>query len=388
MENQNARILIVDDNPKNLQVLGSILKNVNLKSGFALNGMDAINMLNKTPFDLILLDVNMPGIDGFETCKQIRMDPKFVLIPIIFLTAEVDPDSIVRGLETGGQDYITKPFNPEELIARVNTQLELKWSREQLKSMNSLLEQKIIDRTLELQDANTKLEAANKSLIELDKAKFEFLQLISHEIRTPLNGIKGFTELMKLEEVSEDFYNYIHGLEESVNRLSEFSLNALLYTSLNTGNYSFEKDTIRISDLIERTCESLADKLNEKNIELIINSNGEPSIYGDLELFEICFDQTIGNAVQHTPSNSEIRIDTYLRDDSVFIDVLDQGPGFSDHAMKSLFTPFAAAGMHTDKKEGLGLATIKLIVEAHNGSIEISNIQPRGSLVRISILTI
>lgn len=168
MENQNARILIVDDNPKNLQVLGSILKNVNLKSGFALNGMDAINMLNKTPFDLILLDVNMPGIDGFETCKQIRMDPKFVLIPIIFLTAEVDPDSIVRGLETGGQDYITKPFNPEELIARVNTQLELKWSREQLKSMNSLLEQKIIDRTLELQDANTKLEAANKlSLIHI-----------------------------------------------------------------------------------------------------------------------------------------------------------------------------------------------------------------------------
>ena len=129
-------ILAVDDNPKNIQVLGNLLKNENYKVEFALNGKSALEWLQRREFDLVLLDVMMPEIDGFEVCRRIKQDPVLRHIPIIFITARDDEESIVSGFKSGAVDYITKPFKRNELLSRVSTHLELKKAREEIALKN------------------------------------------------------------------------------------------------------------------------------------------------------------------------------------------------------------------------------------------------------------
>jgi len=125
-------ILIVDDNPKNLQILGNFLQNEGYKVEFALDGKSALDWIGRTEFDLILLDIMMPGIDGFEVCRIVKKDPVKQKIPVIFLTAKVDTESIIKGFDLGAVDYVIKPFNQKELIARVKTQIEIKNSRDEI----------------------------------------------------------------------------------------------------------------------------------------------------------------------------------------------------------------------------------------------------------------
>ena len=129
---QPPLVLIVDDNPKNLQILGNYLQNEGYKVEFALDGKSALDWVGRTEFDLILLDIMMPGMDGFEVCRIIKSDPVKQKIPVIFLTAKVDTESIVNGFDLGAVDYVIKPFNQKELIARVKTQIEIKRGRDEI----------------------------------------------------------------------------------------------------------------------------------------------------------------------------------------------------------------------------------------------------------------
>ena len=158
-EERLYKVLVVDDNPKNVQVLGSLLKNVGYKVGFAMDGKQAYDLLLKSSdFDLILLDINMPVMDGYEACKVIRAEENLKEIPIIFLTAFNEVENIVMGFELGAQDYVTKPFNTKELLMRVKTQLDLKQAKDMLKKSNEMLDVKVKEKTLALEEAFKRLE--------------------------------------------------------------------------------------------------------------------------------------------------------------------------------------------------------------------------------------
>jgi PAS domain S-box-containing protein len=157
-EPQQFIILIVDDNPKNLQVLGSTLKDAGYKIDFATSGKEALEWLDEKAFDLVLLDVMMPEMDGFEVCEIIRKKEHFSNLPVLFLTAQTDKDSIAKGFGLGAQDYITKPFDKGELLARVKTHLDLKRSKESLQKTNQWLEDKVAERTKELQYSEERLK--------------------------------------------------------------------------------------------------------------------------------------------------------------------------------------------------------------------------------------
>jgi PAS domain S-box-containing protein len=165
---ENYKILMVDDSPKNIQVVANFLQNEGYDLSFATDGREALQILSKVDFDLILLDVVMPEIDGFEVCRKLTSDEKYRNIPVLFLTVKTDPESIIKGFESGGVDYITKPFNPYELLARIKTHLRLKSIQgkyrennnklmaevslrqkieKQLKNLNAELEYKVKDRT-------------------------------------------------------------------------------------------------------------------------------------------------------------------------------------------------------------------------------------------------
>jgi two-component system, sensor histidine kinase and response regulator len=185
-------ILLVDDNPQNLQVLGKLLQEEKYKIEFAVNGESTLEWLKNKQFDLILLDLNMPGMNGFEVCKRIRSDKEMYEVPIIFLSAESERESILKGFEVGAQDYVTKPFDSRELLARVKTQLDLKSKTEKLEKINEWLSRKIdnwlkasISKTgsVEINDLSTKL-------IEFDKNQSYVFKDIYLELSTSVKEIE------------------------------------------------------------------------------------------------------------------------------------------------------------------------------------------------------
>lgn len=155
---KGERILIVDDTLQNIQVLGTVLREQNYQINVAQNGIQALEMVEKVEPDLILLDVMMPEMDGFEACQRLKADEKTREIPIIFLTAKVETEDVVHGFEIGAIDYVTKPFNAIELLARVKTHLELRRLRQELLEYNEQLEAKVAERTVEVQRAHKQLE--------------------------------------------------------------------------------------------------------------------------------------------------------------------------------------------------------------------------------------
>ena len=209
---KNNRILVVDDNDKNIQVIASLLAENHYNVEYAVNGLDALALLSSENFDLILLDIMMPKMDGYEVCNKIKEDNAHSEIPIIFLTARTDVQSIKKAFEYGALDYISKPFSNDELLARVKTHIELKNVKEELRELNRGLEKKVLARTAEL-------DQANKKLVAIDKAKSQFINIISHEIRTPLNGIIGGLSLLKDLGLTEEAASLFDILDVSAKSL-------------------------------------------------------------------------------------------------------------------------------------------------------------------------
>jgi len=380
-------ILIVDDNPQNLQVLGKQLKDKNYKIEFAINGPSAVDWINKKEFDLILLDINMPGMSGFDVCKIIRSNPKMDNVPVIFLSADTERESILRGFELGGQDYITKPFDSRELIVRVKTHLSLKKSLEKLENLNRSLEEKVMERTIQLKEANEKLKETNLKLIDLDKAKSEFLNLISHEIRTPLNGILGPLELLKGPMYANEIGELISMLDLSVRRLERFSLDALLITELKTRQAEIKKENISLSKICNEVLNENNDHILSKKI--VINKQFDQKhdfILGDKELIKKALSNIIDNSIYFSPPNGTIDITTYFKENLFICEIRDYGSGFSTDIKNHLSEIFTCTDQYRDNSKGIGLPIAKMIVDCHCGELILENHPDGGAKVKLCFL--
>jgi len=367
-------ILMVDDTPFNLQVLGQLLKNTGYQIEYATSGANALKWLELKEFDIVLLDIMMPEMDGYEVCQKIRNQERLKELPVIFLTAKDDKTSLVKAFETGGQDYITKPFDTNELLARVRTHIELKHSKEQLNSINKTLEAKVEERTKELQ-------IANEQLLSLDKTKMNFLNIISHEIRTPLNGIMCFTELLKSNIESEHLLQYIQLLKESALRLEEFSKNAMHITNLQSTNYPLKLKKTNLSSVINNICTKYISFIDEKNIKIKKDLKTK-DFQSDEELVTICLSKIIHNAIKYSPNNSEIKIRASYNDNNHIVTINDMGPGFSSNILNNLFSMFAPGQEFVDQNTGLGLTLAQLIAKAHNGEVKATN-NEQGAIVEV-----
>ena len=377
-------ILIVDDNAHNLQVLAKLLQESRYEIEFATNGKAALEWLNTRQFDLILLDINMPVMNGFEVCTKIRSNPDLNNVPVIFLSSETERESILKGFELGAQDYLTKPFDSRELLVRVRTHLALKDSLEKLEKLNKSLEEKVTDRTQQLRDANEKLETLNLKLIDLDKVKAEFLSLISHEIRTPLNGIIGPLELLKEPASAGEINDLVEILDISVKRLERFALNAILITRLKTRQFEIKKGKIHISKLINEVIDEARGKFHPGNIQVKRNDEiTEDLIYGEAELIKKCIGNILDNAILFSPQNGTIEINTYTEDQTIICKIKDNGTGFAKGAVDHGFELFVTGDAHKDNCTGIGIPIAYMIMEAHGGSIIIGNNPGGGAFVKL-----
>lgn len=377
----NNTILIVDDTPENIDILVELLEDFDKK--IAINGVDALETAFEDPPDLILLDIMMPEMDGYEVCVKLRQSEKTKDVPIIFLTAKTEKEDIIKGFEAGGQDYITKPFDARELLERVKTQLELKTQREDLKNMNEILEEKVQERTAQLQDALKELDKANKDLQGLDTAKNNFLNMISHEIRTPLNGIVGAAYLLN-DVMGEDneFGEFVEMLKTSVDRLEEFSTVALIITQLQADNYEIIREHHNANKVLDKCIESLNEYSIEQN-KIIKKDRIDPflEINIDEKLFLRALKSVIHNAIKYTPENERIIVKAYSKEEKSIIEVINRGKGFTEEALKNLFKPFGIGEQHYDQNVGLSLRAAKMIMKAHDGDIIIENLADSGARV-------
>jgi len=388
---EKPEILIVDDISENLQLLSSLLFGRNFNISIATNGKQALEIAQLKPFDLILLDISMPEMDGFEVCQILKKDEKNKDIPIIFLTARTDIESVTKGFQLGGQDYVTKPFNPQELLARVNTHIELKKNRDLLKSINKVLEDRVAKRTEQLQQANAQLESLNADLVsangklsKLDKAKNDFLLLVNHELRTPLHGISGFTRILQHSLKQTEYVEFIELITKSTERLIRLSESALLITSLRADHYKAKHVMVAMDSLVDSVLIHLEEKLDEKNITVVKTIQPETVLNTDMTLLKSCLQIIVENTIRYSPDDSSIEILVTTDDKFCTLEVVDSGKGFSREVLGTLFNFFATDDVeHESDGFGLGLATAKLIMDTLNGQIIASNTVDKGASMKL-----
>lgn len=371
----NHNLLIVDDLPKNIQILGRLLASPDRNIAYALNGDDALQLMQENSFDLILLDIMMPGKNGFEVCEIIKKNPQLSDVPIIFLTARSEIDSIVKGFEVGAQDYITKPFNAAELSARVQTQLELVDKKKQLIDLNQNLEKKVAERT-------EQLEHANRQLSNLEKAKSEFLGIISHELRTPLNGIIGITQLLSLTNIDHEQKEYLQYLSGASQRLTRFSEIALLITSLQATNQKVDLFNVSVKNIAEMAIDEMRQLIEEKDLIVEIETdNDQLMVNADPDLIQKSLSILIENAAYHLPKNGRIVIRSQHDKGQVKVEVCDNGEGFDAEILHQLNRLMNEGSIVAQEGLGLSLAAVKLIMDAHSGKVKVSNSKNGGACV-------
>ncbi|MDP2721636.1 MAG: response regulator [Bacteroidales bacterium] len=365
-------ILIVDDSPVNISVLAALLEDFDMKT--AISGEAALEaVFNETPPDLVLLDIMMPNMDGYEVCRRLRADERGKEVPIIFLTAKVQTEDILKGFEIGGQDYITKPFNARELIERVKVQLKLKMQREFLKSMSELMEEKVAERTKELIMSRQKLDLANKKLKVLDEAKNQFLKLISHEIRTPLNGILGpvyfLNDLIDNPEAKE----MLEVVLDSVERLQRVSKLALDITQMQTAGHEMPRKVIDIRSVIDKVTSAALSAARQRNLSFSTSLNTTGSLFAVELYFTRCLEELIDNAIRFSHENEVIYIETFTDSERYILKVREKGEVIPANKIDEIVQPFGKGLEPHDEHIGLGLHYVQTFLNIHEASMEIES---------------
>lgn len=380
MNKSLPKILLVDDTPENIQVLGGFLSGQNYNISFATSGKEALRLTQSNDYDLILLDIMMPEMSGYEFCKIIQNDAKTNEIPIIFISARTDHESILHGFEIGAVDYITKPFNHPELIARVKTHLDLREQKLMLKKINNELENIVQQRTQELR-------MANRELLQLDQAKTQFLQLISHELRTPINNIMLMLDVLKLKLTDVSSQNYLSRIDDSISKLMEFSDLALMITSLTAASSEINWHNIIVNELISSVLENHHTNIQEKNIDISVNNcNNKLSFMGDYLLIEKSIFVILDNAIKFSENGGKVCIECSCDNDWIYISIKDSGIGIEEEILNSIYDAFNIKNIdYHNQGFGLSLKLVHLIISAHKGQVSVmNNKEGVGACVRIA----
>ena len=393
----NANILIVDDHPENLKVLGSLLSGEGFNIFIAQSGQQALTEIEKIKPDLILLDVMMPILDGFETCTRIKSKSILKDIPVIFLTAKTEIDEIVKGFNVGAVDYITKPFNSRDLIVRVRNHLELKFSREVMQKTNQILEEKVSERTQELQKAKNDAERANL-------AKSKFLGNMSHELLTPMHQILSYAIFGQKKSATADrekIISYFCKIKDGGEHLVNLLKNLLDLSQLESNDVTLNKNKNCLSLLIENISESFQTKLKEKNIVFVINQpEFSTDLYCDTFLIGQVIQNILTNAINFSTQNTTIET-TFANDvptdrtgrfdqdsrSSITVYFKDQGIGIPESEMKEIFDAFTQSSQTQDGSggRGLGLSICKEIVKLHKGTIWAEKNPEGGTIIGLTL---
>jgi signal transduction histidine kinase len=344
-------ILIVDDISRNLQVLGSILGEHGYSVNVASHGQGALDSLAAQMPDLILLDIQMPDIDGLEVCRRLKSDATTRNIPVIFLTARTETDDIVRGFEAGAVDYITKPFVSAELLARVRTHLKMK-------QYSDLIVQQ------------------NRHLQELDNEKNEMLGIVAHDLKNPIASIQLMADLIEHKQgvvPPEQLQSYANDLGQATQKMMALIKNLLDIHHIESGKFILRLAPVDILPMVEHLAGEYRLRAEHKSLTLRVHHPEHlPMIHADETAVYQVLDNLVSNAVKYSPHGKSVTIECRADAAVVRFIVRDEGPGLSEEDQQKLFGKFARLSAQPtggESSTGLGLSIVKRLVEQMHGVV-------------------
>ncbi|ACY14720.1 hybrid sensor histidine kinase/response regulator [Haliangium ochraceum] len=360
-------VLIVDDNPENLGFLFEYLEECGFKVLVALDGEEALSYATHALPDMILLDVMMPGIDGFDTCARLKTMPEARDTPVIFMSALSDPQDKLRAFELGGVDYVTKPINKEEVLARINAHVSLRRLQTELEERNLLLEGK----RRELEERNEELDA--------------FSHMVAHDLRNALVRVVGFADLL-LERV-EDYYGSagwdgqtrddLQSIQDSALQMQEVIDSLLLLAGISRRRVSI--DPLDMGTLVGRVVGQLKERIHERQATVRVVESW-PAVRGYRPWVERVWHNYIENGIKYGGTPPELDVGAgEIVDGMVRFWVRDNGPGIPEEAREAVFRPFTR--LHEDRAEGhgLGLSIVQRIVKALGGEVGAERLEGGGT---------
>jgi two-component system, sensor histidine kinase and response regulator len=366
-----GNILIVDDTPNNLRLLSSMLARQGYEVRSAISGSVALMAVRTVPLDLILLDINMPKMNGYEVCERLKADPETREIPVIFLSALGEPLDKVQAFQVGGVDYITKPFQVEEVLARVENHLTLRRVQ------------------IELQQAKAEALRALEQEQELNRLKTEFVSMISHDFRTPLTSIQGFSELVRYggEALSEEMRDrYFGKIDTAVEHMLYLLDEVLLIGSIEAGKTQCQPAVVEIEKFCCDICEAL--ELSDEKQHPIHFSRDQccETIEVDQVLLRRILTNLLSNAAKYSKQNSPVYLKVYCDERNVIFEIKDEGIGIPVENQPHLFTTFyRCSNVGQIKGTGLGLAVVKKCVDVHQGEIHLESQEGIGTTVTVKL---
>ncbi len=391
MKSQAGSILIVDDVPDSLRLLSRMLTHKGYEIRSALNGVFALKTAQAAPPDLILLDINMPQMDGYEVCQQLKADARTREIPIIFISALNDSTDRVKAFQVGGADYIAKPFSMEEVSVRVENQLRLCRLQAQLSSQSVRLQQQINERDRALRAGKVFLEVRQQIQLQLQKLNEElarsnqelehFAHGVAHDLQQPLQSISGFARLLSVkysDSLDETAQQYLACIANSGNHLQHLIQDLLAYAQVGQQAQSFAP--VDCNQVLAQVKTNLNAAIAERAV--LLTHAELPEVVGSEPQLVQLFQNLISNAIKftHPEVSPHIRISATLQGDWWLFGVHDNGIGIPSQAMERVFQAFQR--LHSARQypgNGIGLATCKKIVDHHQGKIWVESQLNAGS---------
>lgn len=363
-----SKILIVEDNKENVDLLVYFLKPQNYVLEIAHDGVEAMEMIEKSPPDIILLDIMLPRMDGFELCERVKKDPDTMFIPVIMITALKDLKDKMRSLEVGADDFITKPFENVELLTRVKSLLRIKKYHD------------------ELERKNKELEIKNKELIQMDQFKEELVHLVVHDMKNPLFVIQGNLQMMSMgleQSASDMLKKYVGRIDRSTQNLLRMVTNLIDISKIEQGTMQLNPEITNFNEVLENIINKFREypEYSSKVIHTEL-SPGLPLVHIDRSVMEQVFDNLLSFSIPNVPSDGKIEIKTCMDDDMLVLSIHDFGVQIPHKYKDQIFEKYSQVQI---KDEGfrlsraLGFTFSRMAAEAHGGSLRLDEQNQMGN---------
>jgi signal transduction histidine kinase len=359
-------VLVVDDTPDNVALLSSLLKG-DYRIKVATSGEKALRIaLEGEPPDLILLDIIMPGMDGFEVCRRLKQSEHTRSVPVIFLSALNETMDKVTAFRVGGVDYVTKPFQAEEVKSRVEMHLRLH------------------ELQVALQRQNRDLQESYSKLREIESLKDSLVHMIIHDMRTPLTSIYGYLKSMEMYEsatLSDEGKEFLSIVSDSTQKLIDMVNSLLDVSKMESGEMKLNIEEVDLT-AVARDVITALDSLKGDRVLTVDGPDNPATIGADARLIHRVIQNLVGNALKFTPEDGEIRITIDVDGEQARVSVTDNGSGIPVQFQSRIFEKFGqveAAANRNVHSTGLGLTFCKLAVEAHGGIIGVDSEEGKGS---------